>query len=101
MISGLTRLSPRSMVATASFFLFGGTVASLLRTGSSLPALSPSSSWDWSVGELGWGLIAGWVVLGGLAYTIALATIVGLLPRLNYALRSRDLLTFFVFDSYN
>lgn len=53
MLSGLTRLSPRSLVATLLFFLGGGLTASLSPDLSSLPA-SPSLIWDWSVGPRGW-----------------------------------------------
>lgn len=60
MISGLTRLSKRSMLATALFFLFGGSTATLLHSAPS----ATGQSWDWSIGEAGWNLVVVWFSLG-------------------------------------
>lgn len=70
MLSGLTRQSPRSLVSTALFFLFGGLTASLAPAGpaASILALSPGPlAWDWSVGPRAWFLISGALLSSGLA----------------------------------
>lgn len=54
MLSGLTRLSPRSLVATALFFVFGGLTASLFPDLAAANSWASPAVWDWSVGPRGW-----------------------------------------------
>jgi uncharacterized membrane protein YedE/YeeE len=54
MLSGLTRLSPRSLVATTLFFVFGGLTASVYPDVVGAPPSAGPAVWDWSVGPRGW-----------------------------------------------
>lgn len=65
--AGLTRLSPRSLVATSLFFLFGVPAATYHRSSArffSAASDVASPIWDWTIGSGGWTLIAAWVAVG-------------------------------------
>lgn len=74
MISGLTRLSLRSVVATSLFFVFGGTTATYLHSSAPSPVgdFVNSYVWDWSMGSSGWDLVTAWALVGTSAWVIQL-----------------------------
>lgn len=82
---GLTRLSPRSMVAVPLFFIFGALSASQIyavptsKANRALGILSASPQdplvWDWTIGAAGWRLAALSLAFGAVAWLLSAVSV--------------------------